>query len=306
MPTNRYDSSATKAPEYRFALFLLVLGAACLASEAVTDRAKLDTLLGPLPSTVPGTGRPYLVTGDIEVPPGEVVHIEPGVILLFEEFTGLNIYGVLKAQGTAQRPVYFTSAHDPVANISSSVKPAAYDWNGITVTQSGVGTHLSNCSVRYSLFGISTLTDKIFINSCTFKSNGKSDLVVNGEKLRAGAGPYSFGSIEEVTPEIDTVRVPVETVERPLPRKPIIRYSSLALFVAGTAVAAWQGREYREARREFIRVNNDTNPDNLKQPDIDDQWDDARMRRDRTLLGTALAGGTALLGVIGFSVSFVL
>ena len=74
---------------------------------------------------------PYIVQGDITVPVGSTLTIEPGVVMKFEPKTAFMVQlystdkpanAVVKAQGTADKPIVFTSA---------SPTPAAGDWRGI-------------------------------------------------------------------------------------------------------------------------------------------------------------------------------
>ncbi|MFP2959646.1 hypothetical protein ACLEPN_17850 [Myxococcus sp. 1LA] len=57
-------------------------------------------------------GSPYLVTGDLTVPEGARLTIEPGVTLSFRGHFKLAVYGRITAQGTATDPIVFT-ASDP-------------------------------------------------------------------------------------------------------------------------------------------------------------------------------------------------
>jgi hypothetical protein len=64
------------------------------------------------------------VTCDIEVPAGQLLTLEPGVVLQFEPNRRLIVNGTLVARGTVAQAIRFTSA---------SPTPALGDWNGIRV-----------------------------------------------------------------------------------------------------------------------------------------------------------------------------
>ncbi len=66
----------------------------------------------------------YYVMGDITVPGGDSLTINPGVRVKFSEGTGLTCYGKLKALGTADEHVLFTS-REPT--------PLPGDWSYITL-----------------------------------------------------------------------------------------------------------------------------------------------------------------------------
>ncbi len=321
MQTNRFDilvkPLATKADRFGRGWGILVF----LVLLKGTFASSLDTLSGTLPSRLPNNGRAYLVVADIMVSPGATVTIEPGVALLFQDFTGINIHGALNAEGTADAPVVFTSANNREHNPHSTIRPAAYDWNGITITQSGVGSHFSHCIIEYSLFGINALTEQFILKDCRFRSNGRSDLTIKGEEVAVSKAPFSHGEIlDPSTPPpppspspqpplgtLDTVQV--EQRSRPeqpsrSPGKIVLRSASLSFLVAGTAVAAWKGTDYLESKQRFQRLDNSTDPDNLQRADIAQAWEDARKKRDNDLLAAAVAAGVAALGASGFIISF--
>jgi hypothetical protein len=53
---------------------------------------------------------------------------------LFKPFTGMIVDGSLKAEGTLQNPVVFTTVNDGKYNPNSRQLPNPFDWNGIQVS----------------------------------------------------------------------------------------------------------------------------------------------------------------------------
>ncbi|MGD8403219.1 MAG: PKD domain-containing protein [Anaerolineales bacterium] len=72
-------------------------------------------------TTVPGgnvsgtwdaSGSPYLIDGDITVPAGQTLTIEPGVDVLFQSWYSLTVNGTLNADGTENAPILFGGGHE--------------------------------------------------------------------------------------------------------------------------------------------------------------------------------------------------
>ena len=54
-------------------------------------------------------GSPYLLEGDVYVPNGETLVIEPGVVVFAQSWFALEVNGTLIAQGTEEQPITFTA-----------------------------------------------------------------------------------------------------------------------------------------------------------------------------------------------------
>ena len=253
-----------------------------------------STLGGDLPEVVSASGSPYVVTANIVVPPGKTVTLEPGVFLLFRNFTGLQIHGTLIAAGTREEPIAFTSEHDRKHGSLSETAPAPYDWDGITITENAIGTRFEYCRVGYSLYGINALTEYFTVRNCMFRKNGKSHLTIKGTKQEVASGvPFSYEPLGEA-PELGGGVSPVKVT---------LRTSSIAVFVAGCAIAVWQGIEYQNSKSRFDELNDDTDPENLHSITIVDDWNSARDARDTNQLGMILGIGGAAIGAVVFTIT---
>lgn len=82
---------------------------------------------------------PYIVTGDITVPAGQVLTIEAGTEVRFRDNTGVDVRGTLNVQGTSAAKVLFTS--------DSSNEPG--NWKGI-IFQSGSSGTIDHARVLYT------------------------------------------------------------------------------------------------------------------------------------------------------------
>ncbi|AEI68746.1 hypothetical protein [Corallococcus macrosporus] len=106
---------------------------------AVTTSGGTD-LSGSLTTrTLTLAGSPYQVTGDLFVPEGSRLTIEPGVRLVFMGHFKLAVHGRITAQGTASHPIVFT-ASDP-----------ATGWNGLRLaaTSDAGADFLEHCILEY-------------------------------------------------------------------------------------------------------------------------------------------------------------
>jgi hypothetical protein len=320
--------------------YTLVRAAAVLwiaAAAAPVPAVAQKMLSGELHDTIRLSHSPYLVTGTVIIPPGETVVIEAGVALMFKSFTGLQIQGQLIASGTESLPVVFTSENDRRFAPRSSIEAAAYDWDGITIDESGAGTRLSNAEIRYSLFGINSLTASIKLESCTFAENGKANLTINGKKETTGTRPFSYGlhsNIEysDTVQERSTATAPIlepppaspDKAAMPPPQKHalagspepspkwssqtgrlLVRTGGITLAVAGGAFGAFEYLNYTKSLAAFDAINDTTNPanaGNLRESAA--RWEEARRNKNIDMIGTIAGCGVALLGALGFSLTF--
>jgi parallel beta-helix repeat protein len=73
-------------------------------------------------------GSPYVVTGDVSVPAGQILTIEPGVEVRFDGYYGMYVSGTLYAVGTNTMKIVITS---------NKTTPAADDWERIRIESTG-------------------------------------------------------------------------------------------------------------------------------------------------------------------------
>lgn len=59
---------------------------------------------------------PYLVSNGLVVPEGSTLQIEPGVEMMFELGSGLDVYGDLLAYGIASQRIVFRLSDEPPTN----------------------------------------------------------------------------------------------------------------------------------------------------------------------------------------------
>ena len=263
-----------------------------------------DSLGGNLPKVIENRGRPYVVTSDIYVPSGKSVHIEPGVVLLFRNFTGMHVEGRVLVDGTAEKPIVFSSEFDKVYNPSSMLHANPYDWNGITVHESGIGSTFSFATVMYSVFGINSLNKYIKLDKINFSNNGRSDFVIEG-KTQAVSSPFFTYALT-----VDDARkdgIPVEILMDPHAKKrAVFRYGGLSILTAGCVTAVWSTTELKkdQARLSVLSTRDATDDNsNLIKNDAK-AWESARAEKDADLQNAVIASILAVLGGMGFGISF--
>jgi len=292
-------------------------------------------LSGTMPAVIEKQESPYLVSGVLEVGEGQKVVIEKGVVFLFKNFAGLSIKGTIVARGTREDPVVFTSENDTLYNPASTLEPAPFDWDGITVYRSDSISIFKHCVVSYSLFGIKSDTRKIELDRCSFIQNGNADFTAEGEKQPVTYPFYSFSPLKEELsdavrqqapaeadvlsptqagpkPEVKTQRPKeekkkkVDIVQQTPPKrsgsKVVFRLLSGAAFFAGGALGAVQTMDYFMAKEDFDRIHDCSYEDRLLYTSKD--WEDAKQRTNEHARNMVICYGIAALGVTVFTFTF--
>ena len=153
------------------------------------------------------TTLPYIIRGDMSISSGATMILQPGVLIKLESDCDINIYGGLKARGTATQHIIFTSvrddAHSGDSNGDGVTAGTPGDWGGIFFDhsiidansfldyceiyyagQGGYGNH--DCPLELHPFANPTITN-------TYLANNK----FNGIDLRTGS--YSSDILLNIT-----------------------------------------------------------------------------------------------------------
>jgi hypothetical protein len=143
-------------------------------------------------TTVPGgdvfgtwgvAGSPYLVEGDITVPAGQALTVEPGVEVVFQSWYKLTVNGLLQADGNPSSPILFTAV---------DVTPG---WLGIRFVNADDSSSLSHSIVERGRATGAHPEDSgggIYIDGCS-PTISHSTIRSNHAKRRGG-GLYLTGS----------------------------------------------------------------------------------------------------------------
>ncbi|MCD4701772.1 MAG: right-handed parallel beta-helix repeat-containing protein [Candidatus Aegiribacteria sp.] len=140
--------------------------------------ASADTIPG---GNVSGTwiqaNSPYYITGNITIPAGQSLIINPGVEVNFLGNYGLTANGILNAVGTAADSILFFPE-----NTSTG-------WMGISLAASSAGqtNQLSFCSVSYAGLSQSIHPGALVLSNCYFSNSGgvlNWDAIISGSTLQ--------------------------------------------------------------------------------------------------------------------------
>ncbi len=153
------------------------------------------------------TTLPYIIRGDISISSGATMILQPGVLIKLESDSDINIYGSLKARGTATQHIIFTSvrddAHSGDSNGDGVTAGTPGDWGGIFFDHSIIdaNTILDYCEIYYAGQGgygnhdcpleLHALANPTITN--TYLANNK----FNGIDLRTGS--YSSDILLNIT-----------------------------------------------------------------------------------------------------------
>jgi hypothetical protein len=155
--------------------------------------------------TLGSTESPYKITSDLVVEKGKALTIKAGSILLFKQFTGLQVEGSIIVEGTKENPVVFTSINDGKYNDSATSPPQAFDWNGLTITKNAKNIKMSNFLLSYSVFGLKCQSEDITVINGIFNSNGQFNMTVNGQIQKVlESFPFNFGENKTQKPNEDS------------------------------------------------------------------------------------------------------
>lgn len=104
---------------------------------------------------------PYLLTGDVEVPEGTMLVIEPGVTVRAMGDFRLNVEGEIQAVGTEADSIRFENGQDPLTNT----------WKGVRFENSFLQSNFKHCIFEYADYGLNSVDSPAEISYCRFSYN---------------------------------------------------------------------------------------------------------------------------------------
>lgn len=175
------------------ALFLCAPLCAFAATDVTSDiTSDTEWTLGGSPYVVSFSGNDAFSEHYITVPAGATLTIDPGVVVKFDAYNGLEVNGTLRAIGTANNPIIFTSLEDDTAGgdtngDGSDTTPTDQQWMHLQFNAGSTGA-FDHAAVRYGgafiLFAVNTGIQNsggtLTVNHTTLTHNGLDGLGQHG------------------------------------------------------------------------------------------------------------------------------
>jgi hypothetical protein len=268
-------------------LILIVSFAAVAAAETLLS-GKIDYI------TFSTQGNPYIVQKDIEVSKGSTIVIPQGCILLFNSFTGLQVFGRLIVKGTLESPVIFSSINDADRNPSANQLPNPFDWNGIFIATESEGAFFNNFSLRFSVYGIKSQSSNVIIQNGIFQQNGQFHFTINDQIQYVQDNiPFSYGKKEDDSkPSIGGKPNKTDTTvaNKQVVKKNVIRFTCLGVGIVGAGCGAYFGVRALQANQKLLDMA--SSDATLYKP------------QNNSTIAEVISFSLGGLGLIGFGVTF--
>ena len=168
-----------------------------IRGNGINDLCYGGTITESVTLDIPGSESPYVVLNNWQVSDGATLTINPGVVIKFSGYDdGISVYGTLKADGTPEQPIYFTSLKDDEAGGDTNgdggdSTPSHGNWDELYFRSSSSDNVLDNVVIRYGkgVNGSSSLT----VTHSTIEKNfgdgiSGTSSVITGNIIRDNSG----------------------------------------------------------------------------------------------------------------------
>lgn len=135
----------------------------------------------------------YIAEGDLTVPKGLTLTINPGVIVKFHGEYSFIVDGDLLVAGTPDQKVIFTSFADDHAGGDTNKDgiesgPTPLDWNGILVRNSKATVRLKNVKISNCLRPLSSSASDVWLDSLFTEGNSISSVYIAADTVGIADG----------------------------------------------------------------------------------------------------------------------
>ncbi|MFA7543045.1 MAG: right-handed parallel beta-helix repeat-containing protein [Candidatus Cloacimonadaceae bacterium] len=136
----------------------LILFTTCLLSVLALAAIEVS---GTVSGTWTAADNPYQIVGDISIPAGSVLTIQPGVMVEAMGNYRINAEGSIQAIGTPADSIYFQNGQVPATNL----------WKGIRLDNPGAESNFQHIVMEYAEYGINAVNTPIEVSYSRFSYN---------------------------------------------------------------------------------------------------------------------------------------
>ncbi|HNT52639.1 MAG TPA: right-handed parallel beta-helix repeat-containing protein, partial [Candidatus Syntrophosphaera sp.] len=215
-------------------LVLFLAATMCCGTLAATDVSGNQSGLWDLANS------PYNIIGDITVPAGSSLNIEPGVQVFAMGDYRITAQGFIYALGTEADSIRF---------MSGQADPNAL-WKGIRLESTTQGSHLGFCYIEKAEYGVNSINSPTLIHHCRFNLNQK------------GMQLYGIGAADPAE-----VIVSTNIIERSIQNGILVAQNSNAVILANELRFNGTGTQYMAA----IQLSNQS-AGGSNSPEISTNW----------------------------------
>jgi iron complex outermembrane receptor protein len=166
---------------------------------------------------------PYIVTGNVVVPAGEQLAIDPGVVIKVAGDFSIKVEGGLQAVGTAGNRIVFTSIRDRDffgMFVPETGQPARDDWPGIIFTEKSLSAknRLEYVIIRYSRNPISAEAANPELVNMTIDRCAANVMMVNGRIVAIKPGQtVDYTETKNTAPAPDVTKQQANAAQQNMP-----------------------------------------------------------------------------------------
>ena len=128
--------------------------------------------------------KPYLIYDSLVVAKGAKLNLLPGTTLLMHDSTAVDVYGIINARGTIEKPIVFRGARTDRMFDYLFYDNTPSRWKGITIHEGSFNNRFVNCDMHSGRWGVrvdSTSLDELALTmeNCIIHNVGGDGLSLN-------------------------------------------------------------------------------------------------------------------------------